>query len=177
MLSRIPVEALDPWKPDLSRDLETLDADSNWIRGFDPEAAKILMQDDASEMSVHFDASSDLWVAVYNHPTRPSDAGPGDPRATPIFLRRATSLEGPWTEPEPIAEIPETLPGGSRDRDENLFCYAAKAHPQFSTPDELLLTYVCNLFARSDAETTDVLLRLRDTPSLYRPRTLSVDVP
>jgi hypothetical protein len=176
-LSRIRVNALESWKPDLSRDLETLSAESKWIYGFRPESAKLLMRDDASEMSVHFDAASQKWVAVYNHPTRRSDPDPSEQSATAIFLRRATSLEGPWTEPEPIAEIPETLPDTSRERDENLFCYAAKAHPQFSSSNELRLTYVCNLFSRSDDETLGVLRRLRETPSLYRPHTLSVAIP
>jgi hypothetical protein len=177
MLSRIPLDALGGWKADLSGDLETLVADSKWIRGFHPESARLLMQDDGSEMSVHFDLSSESWIAVYNPPIRRSDGESVEPSATRIYLRRAKHLEGPWTEPMAIAEIPETIADASQDWDENLFCYAAKAHPQFSNSDGLLVTYVCNLFSRSEDETPGVLRRLRDSPSLYRPRTLSVALP
>ncbi|MEO6923504.1 MAG: hypothetical protein ABI142_06740, partial [Bryocella sp.] len=38
--------------------------------------------------------------------------------------------------------IPEMQPGP--DRDKNVFCYAAKEHPEFEGAHDLLFTYVCN---------------------------------
>jgi hypothetical protein len=44
-------------------------------------------------------------------------------------------------------------------------------------PGELLVTYVCNLYARNAAEANPILRRLRDSPDLYRPRAVMVDLP
>ncbi|MBW2293075.1 MAG: hypothetical protein JRG94_12310, partial [Deltaproteobacteria bacterium] len=71
----------------------------------------------------------------------------------------------------------ETISNSSGKIDENLFCYAGKAHPQFSLPGELLVTYVCNLYARNATEANPILRRLRGSPDLYRPRAVTVDLP
>ena len=50
--------------------------------------------------------------------------------------------------------------------DEDIFCYAAKGHPELSlTPDELIITYVAN--------STDFYKMAADA-RLYRPRFIRV---
>lgn len=173
ILSRLDLDTLLRWQPDLSADLEYLALDSQWRPGFSPDRAKVVMDDDASEMSVHFDAGSKAWIAVYSDST-PKD---GARLPTPIRIRTADALTGPWSEPRTLVSIPETEPDHVRNTDENLFCYAGKAHPQFASPSELVVTYVCNLFSRNPGETLDILERLRVDADLYRPRALSIAVP
>jgi len=173
MLSRLDLDALERWQPDLSEDLETLALDSRWRSGFSPDEAKLVMDDDASEMSVHFDTRTKSWIAVYSNPTRTN----GVHNPTAIQIRTAPALAGPWAEPEELVVIPETDSGHARSSDSNLFCYAAKAHPQFASPGELVVTYVCNLFARNPDETIEILERLQESGDLYRPRALSLPIP
>jgi hypothetical protein len=177
ILTRLEPSALVLWKPDLTADIETLTESGEWISGVESSAARILMQDDASEMSVHFDVSSQAWFAVYSDPIPDPDSHSDGPETTRIWLRRAERLEGPWGPPVPLIAIPEMRADPMRAPDDNLFCYAAKAHPQFSTPGELVVTYVCNLFSRSAEEVASTLRRLQDTPTIYRPRALSISIP
>lgn len=172
MLSRIDLEALEDWRPDLSDALEYLAIDRRWRAGFEPDDALIVMRDDASEMSVHFDSESQTWIATYS----PLERANSTPAATPVLVRSAPDLAGPWSEPEEIFTIPETNPGPLGDVDENLFCYAAKAHPQFSSQTELVITYVCNLFANQPEETPEILERLRTNTNLYRPRSVPITI-
>jgi len=170
MLSRLDLDALAHWQPDLSNSLEYLGTEGRWQPGFEPGKAMIVMDDNASEMSVHFDSATGTWIAVYNDPT-PTVAAPA---GGPIQIRRAHALTGPWSKPEELAPIPETAPGNVHSTDENLFCYAAKAHSQFSSSAELVVTYVCNLFARDSTERSTILQRLREDRSLYRPRAIPI---
>jgi hypothetical protein len=173
ILSRLDLGALELWQPDLSNRLETLAADFRWSPGFAADEAMIVMADDASEMSVHFDAEQKTWIAVYSRLDRVEDGRETDS----VWFRRAQNLEGPWSAPEILFEIPEMTLDASGERDKNLFCYAAKAHPQFAPRGRLLITYVCNLFARNPTETFEILRRLQDAPALYRPRAHSVPMP
>ncbi len=173
MLSRIDLKALEDWRPDLSDALEYLAVDRRWRAGFEPDDALIVMQDDASEMSVHFDPASQTWIAIYSPLTRSDSI----PVATAVVVRSAPALAGPWSDPQEIFTIPETNPGPLGDVDENLFCYAGKAHPQFSSATELVITYVCNLFANRPEETSELLERLRTSTNLYRPRSITITVP
>ena len=172
MLSRLNLGALVHWQPDLSSALEYLGSDSRWKPGFEPDKAMIVMEDDASEMSIHFDSPTKNWIAVY------SNLAPTNEARTPtaIQIRTAPALAGPWSKPEKLILIPETTPAHTRRVDENLLCYAAKAHPQFSSPGELVVTYVCNLFARNPEETTAILQKLRERVDLYRPRAIPVAI-
>jgi hypothetical protein len=171
MLTRLDLANLLEWRPDLSDRLETWTADDAWAPGFHPERAEILMDDDSTEMSVQFDPVSESWLAVYGIADR-DDASPDQ-----VWLRRAAELTGPWSAPEPLFTIPETVPDPEEPPDPNLFCYAGKAHPQFSPADGLLVTYVCNLFARDPAEVAEVLERLRRRSDLYRPRAVTTGIP
>jgi hypothetical protein len=184
ILSRLELDSLIEWHPDLSEKFETWTNDENWIDGFSPEKAMIVMDDDTSEMSVHFDAESENWLAVYIDPVRDRS---GDGQGF-VRMRSAKKLTGPWSEPRRLLSIPETT---TDPVDESLFCYAGKAHPQFSSPGELLVTYVCNLFApgasdrdldldkhpSAPTEILAILERLRMSPDIYRPRAVLVEQP
>jgi hypothetical protein len=172
MLSRLNLDALVHWQPDLSSALEYLGSDSRWKPGFEPDKAMIVMEDDASEMSVHFDSPTKNWIAVYSNPTRTDEAR----IPTAIQIRMAPALAGPWSKPEKLILIPETAPAHARNADKNLLCYAAKAHSQFSSPGELVVTYVCNLFAKNSAETAAIIQRLRESVDLYRPRAIRIAI-
>ena len=173
MLSRLDVGALALWQPDLTGSLEYLGSDSRWKPGVEPGEAKIIMDDDASEMSVHFDSQTKNWIAVYSDLVRDKEARV----SAGIRIRTSAALEGPWSRPKTLISIPETIPDHPRSSDENLFCYAGKAHPQFSSSSELLVTYVCSLFAKDSAETLTVLDKLRTSVDLYRPRAVPVEIP
>lgn len=176
-LTRLPLAALVEWRPDLEPFLETLAEDGRWRARVDPDEARVLMADDASEMSVHFDPGLREWLAVYSDPTADPEPTRGPPpRADAIWLRRAGRLEGPWSPPQVLGRIPglaaatDPLPGEP-------FCYAAKAHPELAPSGELFVTWVCSLFPERPEETPRVLERLRTTPEIYRPRAARFELP
>lgn len=172
ILSRLPLSVLDHWRPSLEDALETLEEDGSFAPGLEPDRAQILMDDDASEMSVHFDPGLDRWLATYSDPTTSAEGDRGDT----IWLRRAADLHGPWSAPEPLLRIPELANLPDPEPGEP-FCYAGKAHPELAPSRELLVTWVCNLYAPHEHEIPEVLERLRTTPTLYRPRTLRIQIP
>lgn len=156
---------------DLESKLEVLQGDGAWQSGGEVSGARLLMNDDASEMSVHFDPEQRAWLAVYSDPTR-AGGGPADT----VWLRRASRIEGPWSKPHALYRIPELARPDGPPAGEP-FCYAAKAHPELARAGRLLVTYVCNLFATREDEVPAVLERLRATPALYRPRVVELPVP
>jgi hypothetical protein len=172
-LARLPLAAFDAATPDLPGAIETLGAGGRWLPGLQPDAALILMEDSATEMSVAFHATDGRWVALYNHAqvdaafpkARPSDA---------IYARTAERLEGPWSPPQLIFRIPELAPGRG---DPNTGCYAAKEQPAFSRPGSATFTYVCNLFTGPGEDPFAVLRRLQTQMELYRPIPATVTLP
>ncbi len=176
ILMRLPAAALAEDRPELPATLEpaleTLATDGQFRPGLAPDAARILMDDDATEMSVHFDPGLGEWLAVYADPT----GGRGAPRGDSLWLRRAAALSGPWSAPMPLLRIPELADGADPAPGEP-FCYAGKAHPELAPSGALLVTWVCNLYAAPEDEVGAVLERLRTTPSLYRPRARRIAIP
>ncbi|MEZ4331651.1 MAG: hypothetical protein R3F35_07840 [Myxococcota bacterium] len=171
-LTRIPLDALERSPTDLEPWLEVLDRAGRFRAGIRVDEARVLMADDATEMSVHFDPRAGAWLAVYSDPTL--DAGErrdGATRADAIWLRRAGRLAGPWSAPQVLGRIPglaeraDPLPGEP-------FCYAARVHPELSSRDALLVTYVCNYFAERPEDMPVVLERLLATTGIYRPHVL-----
>jgi len=173
ILTRIERAALAEWKPSLVDDLESLSEQSAWRPGIASKGAQIVMDDAATEMSVHFDPAKNLWIAVYGHP----EPGAEGRISASVWVRRAATLEGPWSAPRELFVFPEMAPRSEESRDDPLFCYAAKAHPQFSEPSSLLVTYVCSLYAKNQHEGLAVMHRLRESPELYRARAISVPIP
>lgn len=72
-----------------------------------------------------------------------------------IVVRRAPTPSGPWGEPETIAMAPE--------HEGEVFAYNAKAHPEASPSDALLVSYNVN---------TTNLERVVEDANIYRPRFL-----
>jgi hypothetical protein len=174
MLSRLDLAALIEWQSDLSGNFETWSTDEAWIPGFIPSQAMILMADNSSEMSVHFDAARGRWIAVYVDPK----PGTSTTSGLSIVFRTAKELVGPWSSPRGLFVIPEMDPSRSPEGiSGNLFCYAGKAHPQFSKRDSLVISYVCNFFATSEQDAFLVLEELLSSPEIYRPRAFRIEHP
>jgi hypothetical protein len=173
-LTRFPLKALREDSANIADTAETLDRDGNWISGIHSERAKILIEEDATEMSVHHDRRLGRWLAV-DASSLPANGPEGTGNV--IQLRHAEHLTGPWSAPIPLYTIPETIPNSAGEVDPSLACYAAKAHPELSAPDELLVTYVCSLFAREPGEEWTTLRRLAASPNLYRPQVVRVRIP
>ena len=98
-----------------------------------------------SEFSVSYVPCLRQWALVYSPATL----------APEIRLRLGTSPCGPWSDPQTVYTCPDAKAG------RHVFCYAAKAHPDLSGADDLLVTYATNSFEMSEV--------LNDT-SLYVPR-------
>lgn len=174
-LARLPLAALDA-PSDLTRRLEYLAQDGRWKAGHHATDARILMDDDASEMSVRFHPEIGRWIAVYSFPDvqeATADAAPSDR----VQLRTAPRPEGPWSAPVTIYRVPELGTDPTVDRDPNTFCYAAKEHPRYAREGEIVVTYVCNLFTRSGEEPYAILQRLLERMDLYRPQVVTLPFP
>ena len=80
-----------------------------------------------------------------------------------IMLRTAPAVTGPWSQEIPVYDVPaEQLAGG-------VFCYAGKAHPEFSPPGslELVFSYMCN---------TDGIPPLLNRTDIYVPQLVRVAI-
>jgi hypothetical protein len=176
VLLRLPLARLTDGTRDVEPFLETLDASGAWLPGFAPERALVLMDDNATEMSVRHHPELGKWIALYNYP----NVGAGFPR-TPtsdaVYARSADRLEGPWSEPELIFRVPELAEGHAPPPDPNMGCYAAKEHPGFSLPGSITFTYVCNLFTGRGEDPYVILGRLARRMDLYRPVAVTVSLP
>jgi hypothetical protein len=75
------------------------------------------------------------------------------------MMRVSDTPIGPWSEPYKVYECPEA--GWHK----TYFCYAAKGHQEISSPDEMIITYVCN--------STDFWQMVRDS-RIYWPRFLRI---
>ncbi len=142
---------------------ETLGGDGRWHPGLDLDAAAIVFESDATEMSLYSDPLGNGFVAV--------SMSPG---TSAIHVRRAEALAGPWTERRRIHAIP---PAGLDGVPGMPFCYAAKAHPGLGPPDRLWLTWVCSRYARNPEEDLPVLRALQTYDGLYRPTSIEIDAP
>ncbi|QEG36395.1 sialate O-acetylesterase [Bythopirellula goksoeyrii] len=110
-----------------------------------------------TEFTVHFSREMNRYVQVQFS---------GFP-LTPIALRTAPSLTGPWTALEEFYSPEETIPGSSKIDDSERMLYAAKAHPELAS-EGLALTYCSNTYD---------INHLFDGLDLYFPRFLQVDLP
>ncbi|MCP5057652.1 MAG: DUF4185 domain-containing protein [bacterium] len=176
ILVRLPLASLDSGADDLEPSLETLTTDGHWQPGFHPLAARIIMEDDATEMSVHFLPSEGVWLALYSYPSVKGDF-PEQRPSDRVWFRTAASLSGPWSPRRPLFQVPELDPNGVDDVDPHTACYAAKAHPQLSVPGSVVFTYVCNLFAGPGGDVGVLLDRLVEDLEVYRPIPVEVDLP
>jgi hypothetical protein len=103
----------------------------------------------ATEYSVCYQPSLRRYVAIYTE----------NGMSKNIIMRLSPTPVGPWSDAYKIYECPEVT------WHKTYFCYAAKAHPEISAPDELIITYVCN--------STDFWQMAKDA-RIYRPRFLRI---
>jgi hypothetical protein len=154
LLTRIPLTGLATPR----HSLEYLAQDGKWRAGLDPADARHVMVPGASEMSVRYHPELKQWVAIMIGQPFPSDK---------VWFRTAPELTGPWSEGKVIHTIAEMQPG-SAGYDRDTFCYAAKEHPEFESPDQLLFTYVCNSFT---------VKKIVDIPTIYFPKVVVMPMP
>ena len=122
----------------------------NWNPQSFPTDALQVIQGNITEASVVFHPGLQTWIASYTNPVFPSSTA---------SYSTAKRLEGPWTESRPLFTYPEMQPADPRHTP-NVFCYAAKEHPELESNGDLAFTYACN--------STDENEIMRDT-RLYRP--------
>ncbi|MHC4424529.1 MAG: DUF4185 domain-containing protein [Planctomycetota bacterium] len=118
-------------------------SDGNWQAGM--TGISKLFDGTATEYSVCYQPSIEQYVAVYTE----------NGMSKNILMRFSPTPVGPWSSAYRIYECPEV------EWHKTYFCYAAKAHPEISSKNELIITYVCN--------STDFWKMAADA-RIYRPR-------
>ncbi len=166
-LVRWPLGALDAYDEGRPFAFETLTRDGTWQSGLRPAEARILMPEDSTEMSVHWDGGRRRWISVESGA---ASEGGG------VGWRQAPDLTGPWSPLSRLIDFPNAADDDALD---SVFCYAGKAHPQYSTAMSLVVSYVCNLYAPANSPDAVVraLDRLRVRRDLYRPVVSRVPFP
>lgn len=106
----------------------------------------------ANEYSVSFMESLNKYIVVYSENSTSAD----------ISARLAPEPHGPWGEPFHLYTCPE------ESWHEEIFCYAAKAHPGLATTrDGIVVSYVTN---------SSNFDRIANDARLYRPRFIRVRI-
>ena len=122
--------------------------EGRWVS--DASRASLLCPDIANEYSVSYQPALKQYVSVYSENSMSKN----------IVARTAPQPFGPWSEPLLLYQCPE------EDWHDNIFCYAAKGHPELSlTSDELIITYVANSID---------FYKMAADARLYRPRFIRV---
>jgi hypothetical protein len=119
--------------------LEYLASDGTWKPGLDIAAAKKLGFAANVGTSFRYLPASKSWLVLFTNTA-------GWPSAT-ISISTAPKLEGPWSKPVNVFEVPEMTQGTPEYEKDNV-CYAAIEHDE-SNPDsatDLLFSYTCNSF-------------------------------
>ena len=80
------------------------------------------------------------------------------------LLSHADSLTGNWSSPEAIYNYPESQLSNP-DHAPNVFCYAAKEHPELEVKGTFTFTYACN-----SMKETEILAN----PRLYHPVVVNI---
>lgn len=125
-------------------------SDGEWVTNFTLCGA--VSEGWASEHSVSYVPGVGRYAAVY---TAMGITGV-------IVARLADRPEGPWSEPVKLYECPD------RNRRENTYSYAAKAHPELAEePNELIVTYATNSMHFPD---------LMEDAEIYLPRFVRVRI-
>jgi hypothetical protein len=136
--------------------------DSGTWTGWDgskvPAHAARLLNGNITEMSVKFHSDRGKWLAVF--PT------PGYLSNTASFST-AEKMEGPWTVPQTLFHYPEMTAADKRHTPQ-VFCYAAKEHPELEKAGRIAFTYACNSMKEPEI--------FRDW-ELYRPQLVRMALP
>jgi hypothetical protein len=138
-LARIAIADLqqDPFK--IAEYMQYYDVSGKWLSGYSPEQAKNIGLHAGSGLTVRWDASLRLFLALYADYSVPGQL------AKQVSVSTAPTLRGPWTKPTPVFKFPESDPS-SKQFVKGTYCYAAYEHPQFnsSLASEFAFTYNCN---------------------------------
>lgn len=158
-LTRFRESALDAVAPKIR--LEYLAQDGSWkpvgTHGIDFSDARRVMNDPFAANSVWYETRWKRWVAVGQNPVF---------RSNQAVMRTAQNLEGPWSSPVQIYQIPDADPARGADKD--TWCYQLLAHSEFRRGDDILLTYACNSL---------VFTKLVQDLRLYVPKAVFVRLP
>jgi hypothetical protein len=122
-------------------------SDGNWQT--DVEGITGLFNGTATECSVCYQPAIKKYVVVYTE----------NGMSKNILMRFSPTPVGPWGNTYKVYECPEV------QWHKTYFCYAAKAHPEISGENELIVTYVCN--------STDFWKMAADA-RIYRPRFVKI---
>ncbi|MBW2426647.1 MAG: DUF4185 domain-containing protein [Deltaproteobacteria bacterium] len=171
-LARLSLDALRRFDATLPGALEILRSDGRWIAGLESHAPRILMEDDATEMSVAREPGNGRLRAVYSFPYQGGAGITGEPSAA-VYTRTAERPEGPWSQPRVLFVVPDLGAETVAKLDPARRCYAAKAHPTFGTVERMVVTYACNLLVVGGEAPGAVMERLRERLEEYRPVVVS----
>jgi hypothetical protein len=127
-------------------DLEYLSSDDSFQPGLELDDATLFGMPANTGLTIRFHEASSRWLALYVSTS-------GWP-SQDIVVSSAERLEGPWSAPEVVYQMPEMVPGSDVYDVDNI-CYGGAEHVAFNPePDErLLFTYTCNslVFAKQVA--------------------------
>lgn len=124
ILSRLRVSELSSAEPGNS--LEFLSDDDSWNKS--PRRLKTLFKPGPTETGVHYDPTRKRYFAATIKPF-----------SSQLLLTSAEKITGPWSEPQPVYEIPQV------NEAKKLHAYTTRIHPALSTgADELVISYVVN---------------------------------
>jgi hypothetical protein len=139
VITRLPLDELIKPAAVPSALLEYLASDGQWKPGLDTAAAKKLGFSANVGTSFRYLKAAEKWLVLFTNTS-------GWPSAT-ISVSTAPSLEGPWSKPVNVYEVPE-MTVGKPEYDKDSVCYAGIEHDE-SNPDsatDLLFSYTCNSF-------------------------------
>jgi len=135
-LTRLRLSALDDARL-ASNHWEYLSKSDAWIPWNTPvgiaKEAKIMVRGNFTELTVKYHPELRRWLLT----------APGDLLTGAALLSHADKLSGSWSLPQPIYSYPEAQQS-NMDHTPNVFCYAAKEHPEFERKGAYVFSYACN---------------------------------
>lgn len=142
-LLRIPLTDLNSLARPGNADWQYLNTSGTWETWADtattlPADNAPVISPGATEMTVRWHSSTNQWIAVY--PQGLDDQA---------YYNLSSSLTSGWGQRESLYTYPE-MQSSNPNYTPNVFCYAAKEHPEFETAGQLFFTYVCNSTVESD---------------------------
>ncbi|MGB6131971.1 MAG: hypothetical protein WBG54_09330 [Acidobacteriaceae bacterium] len=160
-LLRIPLADLNSLARPGNSDWQYLNTGGTWETWQDTATAlpadnAQVINPGATEMTVRWHSSTNQWIAVY--PVGLDDKA---------YYSLSSSLTSGWGASEALYTYPEMQPSNA-NYTPNVFCYAAKEHPEFETAGQLFFTYVCNSTVESD---------VTNNMNLYHPIVVTQSLP
>jgi hypothetical protein len=98
-----------------------------------PKDARVMVHGNYTEFTVVYHSELRRWLMVL----------PGGFMDGTALFSFANTLTGKWSAPDTLYHYPESQPSNP-DHAPNVFCYAAKEHPELETEKTVTFTYACN---------------------------------